>query len=398
MPSATINGPKIDDVNTKRVFIKEVTDALEKAYRLPRRAYHVIIKENLPENVGVGGILIVDKSKRITDIYPDKKDKALNTIGAQVEHSNPVVGIIVFLFHGEKIAVFRQGDTVNLPETFARGDEYLEQAVHRVVGSYVDSHIVIDSYTLLSGKEYREDIYQFNYIAFARIGEPKPGLPHIEWISQSDLNRCIYPYHKTLLQKYFSGCLKDKAVPYNFENPPKPDKKRLGKTRKIHASRAKTFFPMPSLTVDGLLLKFSESLTFEGIVLEKRAETVEREPGKWAFPAGFIQAHETVSEALIREVREEIGIVLKERQILSIYKYGTGPYRDPRYYVWTQFLAAFTMEDRFTLDEKEIAEARIFPPDELPYSEMAFDHGYVLKGFMRTLPYYINRVKEKVTV
>jgi 4-oxalocrotonate tautomerase len=63
MPNVTIDGPKIEDVEIKRVLVKEITDALEKAYKIPREAYVVLIKENSPENVGVGGKLILDKDK-----------------------------------------------------------------------------------------------------------------------------------------------------------------------------------------------------------------------------------------------------------------------------------------------------------------------------------------------
>jgi len=64
MPSVVINGPKIDDIEIKRELIIDITDALEKAYKLRREAYTVVIKENPPENVGSGGILIVDKYKK----------------------------------------------------------------------------------------------------------------------------------------------------------------------------------------------------------------------------------------------------------------------------------------------------------------------------------------------
>ncbi len=57
---AKIEGPQIN-VETKRVLVKEITDALEKAYKFPRHVYGVIIKENLPENVGSGGELVLDK-------------------------------------------------------------------------------------------------------------------------------------------------------------------------------------------------------------------------------------------------------------------------------------------------------------------------------------------------
>lgn len=62
MPRVTIEGPKIDNLEIKRVLMKEITDALEKAYSLPRQTYIVLIKENLPENVSVGGQLISEKT------------------------------------------------------------------------------------------------------------------------------------------------------------------------------------------------------------------------------------------------------------------------------------------------------------------------------------------------
>ena len=63
MPNVVIDGPVIEDIDVKRTLIKEVTDALEKAYKIDRSAYVVLIKENSPENVGVGGELIIDKHK-----------------------------------------------------------------------------------------------------------------------------------------------------------------------------------------------------------------------------------------------------------------------------------------------------------------------------------------------
>jgi 4-oxalocrotonate tautomerase len=63
MPNAVIDGSIIEDIEVKRVLVKEITDALEKAYKFPRQAYVVTIKENKKENVGVGGELVIDKFK-----------------------------------------------------------------------------------------------------------------------------------------------------------------------------------------------------------------------------------------------------------------------------------------------------------------------------------------------
>ena len=61
MPTATLEGPSIKDIEVKRNLVKEITDALEKAYKLPRQVFTVLIKENAPNNVGVGGTLIIDR-------------------------------------------------------------------------------------------------------------------------------------------------------------------------------------------------------------------------------------------------------------------------------------------------------------------------------------------------
>ena len=63
MPTVIINGPRIEDIEVKRALVREITDALEKAYKIQREAYSVVINENLPENVGVGGVLIIDREK-----------------------------------------------------------------------------------------------------------------------------------------------------------------------------------------------------------------------------------------------------------------------------------------------------------------------------------------------
>lgn len=64
MPTATIEGPPLDDLDKKRELTKAVTDAMEKYYGLPRNVYVVVIKENPPYNVSTGGELIVDRISR----------------------------------------------------------------------------------------------------------------------------------------------------------------------------------------------------------------------------------------------------------------------------------------------------------------------------------------------
>lgn len=63
MPNITIEGPAIKDLGKKRILAKEVTEAAVKAYSLPEEVIVVVIKENSPENVSVGGQLLIDRFK-----------------------------------------------------------------------------------------------------------------------------------------------------------------------------------------------------------------------------------------------------------------------------------------------------------------------------------------------
>jgi 4-oxalocrotonate tautomerase len=60
MPNVYIDGPALE-VDKKRILTGEITDALEKAYGLPRQAFVIVVRENPPENVCVGGELLCDR-------------------------------------------------------------------------------------------------------------------------------------------------------------------------------------------------------------------------------------------------------------------------------------------------------------------------------------------------
>lgn len=63
MPTITIDGPRIDDVDKKRALVASVTATAVEAYELPAESMIVVIKYNAPEDVGVGGQLVIDRVK-----------------------------------------------------------------------------------------------------------------------------------------------------------------------------------------------------------------------------------------------------------------------------------------------------------------------------------------------
>lgn len=63
MPSITIEGPPVEELDKRRRLAKEITEAMVRFYGLSAEKIHVLIKGNSPENVCAGGQLIIDRHK-----------------------------------------------------------------------------------------------------------------------------------------------------------------------------------------------------------------------------------------------------------------------------------------------------------------------------------------------
>jgi len=62
MPTITVDGPKIQDLELKRQMVKKLTDVAYEVYGIEHIT--VLIRENPPENVGVNGQLIADRPRK----------------------------------------------------------------------------------------------------------------------------------------------------------------------------------------------------------------------------------------------------------------------------------------------------------------------------------------------
>ena len=61
MPTITVEGPPIPEIERKRVLARKLTDVAVEVYGIEHIT--VLIKENPPENVAVRGELICDRKK-----------------------------------------------------------------------------------------------------------------------------------------------------------------------------------------------------------------------------------------------------------------------------------------------------------------------------------------------
>jgi len=99
------------------------------------------------------------------------------------------------------------------------------------------------------------------------------------------------------------------------------------------------------------------------ILLGKRAEWT-RSPGKWSFPAGFVERGEDVEQAAIREVREEVGLTIEVGPVLGVLS-ETGEPVVLLVYAATTVLGTPIPGD-------DLTGIGWFLPNDLP--ELAFDH------------------------
>ncbi len=61
MPIIHIEGPPIKDLATKRKLTRHVTETAAEAFGLPTDTIIILFKENAPDNVSVGGQLLIDR-------------------------------------------------------------------------------------------------------------------------------------------------------------------------------------------------------------------------------------------------------------------------------------------------------------------------------------------------
>lgn len=156
----------------------------------------------------------------------------------------------------------------------------------------------------------------------------------------------------------------DDTPPYRFcpvcGSPLEPRVLKISEPKRLVCTNAAcgfVFYLDPKIAV-GTIIRMSNGK----IVLVKRA--IEPGYGKWVFPGGYVDLGEEVTLAAVREAREEAGLDIRIDRLINVYSYAG---RAPIIIVY-----AATMTGGELATDDEGLEIREFPPDEIPWDELAF--------------------------
>jgi len=107
--------------------------------------------------------------------------------------------------------------------------------------------------------------------------------------------------------------------------------------------------------------------------------------GEWSLPGGVLECGETLREAVVREAREETGLMVEPGEMLGVYErvIRDDEKRVRYHYVLIDFLCHSSGGDLKA--GSDAADVRWFTRNELPALNLAFDaNDVVLKGLART--------------
>ncbi len=187
-------------------------------------------------------------------------------------------------------------------------------------------------------------------------------LAEIKWVNMDEYLKLEprFPEHQFYIRRYFQKKF-DVHTPGGKCNPCGPH--YLTSVENDTSPRLKCptcdfiYYENPKMVVGSVIKNKSGE-----ILLCRRA--IEPALGKWTIPAGFLENHESVMEAAVREAFEESGATVQLPTVLAIYSL--------KNISQIQIIFQGYAEK---LDEKfgpETLERKWFKPEALPWDELAF--------------------------
>lgn len=129
----------------------------------------------------------------------------------------------------------------------------------------------------------------------------------------------------------------------------------------------------PYLTTDGIVEIYNSSEEFLGIVLIQRNNI----PLGLALPGGFVDIGESVEQAVLREMQEEISLDVEIKHLLGVY---SEPSRDERFHTVSVVFVCKAYGEPLGADDAK--EAMVIKLEDLELDKLVFDHSKILEDYL----------------
>lgn len=104
--------------------------------------------------------------------------------------------------------------------------------------------------------------------------------------------------------------------------------------------------------------------------------------GYWDIPGGFVNIGETLEESYVREIKEELGVIVKDLRYLT----STADrylYKGNNYYTLGFIFTGNVEENKLQIHD-DISEIKFFPGDKIPFDRIAFE------GVKKGIKFYLS--------
>ena len=101
------------------------------------------------------------------------------------------------------------------------------------------------------------------------------------------------------------------------------------------------------------------------VLLEKRSANKRFSPNKWGLCAGHVDAYETLEDAAIREIKEEVGLDVTPKELIPYGEREITISDSNSHITYFYYVKCNKKEDEFIIQEEELSEVKWFNIDEI---------------------------------
>lgn len=100
-------------------------------------------------------------------------------------------------------------------------------------------------------------------------------------------------------------------------------------------------------------------------LLQKRSASKRFDPNKWALCAGHVDAYESLEDAAIREIKEEIGLIVSKDELNSFGERKISIKKENSQVNYYYYIKCNLNEEDFIIQKEELSEVKWFDIDEV---------------------------------